>query len=114
MQLQDLIDRASHVRAAWGNEGDGYAQPMAGIKLLRQQAPSTKQATFYEPVLCLILQGRKQVSWGSHTVTFGSGECLLVSHELPVESKITKAPYLCMVFELDVVTIRGLYEEVTE
>ncbi len=68
----------------------------------------------YEPVLCLILQGRKQVSLGAATLSFGPGELLLVSHDLPVRSRITKAPYLALVLAVEVTTIQKLYDEVAE
>jgi AraC-like DNA-binding protein len=90
------------------------AQPMDGLLLLRQSSPSSFEASLYEPVLCLILQGRKQVSIGEQTLSFGPGECLLVSHDLPVCSRITKAPYLALVLEVDVATVRKLYDEVAE
>jgi len=90
------------------------AQPMDGLLLLRQNTPSSFEASLYEPVLCLILQGRKQVSIGEQTLSFGPGECLLVSHDLPVCSRITNAPYLALVLEVDVATIRKLYDEVAE
>ena len=83
-----------------------------GLLLLRQDSSSSFEASLYEPVLCLILQGRKQVSIGERTLSFGPGECLLVSHELPVCSRITKAPYLALVLAVDVATIRKLYDEV--
>jgi AraC-like DNA-binding protein len=88
------------------------APPMDGLLLLRQSSPSSFEASLYEPVLCLILQGRKQVSIGEQTLSFGPGECLLVSHDLPVCSRITKAPYLALVLEVDVATVRKLYDEV--
>lgn len=87
---------------------------MDGLVLLRQDSPSALEVSLYEPVLCLILQGRKQVSIGEQTLSFGPGECLLVSHELPVRSRITKAPYLALVLEVNVATIRKLYDEVAE
>jgi AraC-like DNA-binding protein len=87
---------------------------MQGLALLRQHSPSSFEALLYEPVLCLILQGRKQVSIGEQSLSFGPGECLLVSHDLPVRSRITKAPYLALVLEVDVATIRKLYDEVSE
>jgi AraC-like DNA-binding protein len=90
------------------------AQPMDGLLLLRQSSPSSFEASLYEPVLCLILQGRKQVSVGEQTLSIGPGECLLVSHDLPVCSRITKAPYLALVLEVDVATVRKLYDEVAE
>jgi AraC-like DNA-binding protein len=87
---------------------------MAGLQILRQNFPSSFEASLYEPVLCLILQGGKEVSVGEQTLSFGPGECLLVSHDLPVCSRITKAPYLALVFEVDIATIRELYDKVTE
>jgi AraC-like DNA-binding protein len=87
---------------------------MPGLLVLRQETPSAIEASLYEPVLCLILQGRKQVSLGAEPLSFGPGECLLVSHDLPVRSRITKAPYLALVLAVDVTTIRKLYDEVAE
>jgi AraC-like DNA-binding protein len=114
MDLAGLIEASSrHVSAA----ADGLqhaVQPMAGLRLFRQDSPSEFEASLYEPVLCLILQGRKEVSLGERTLAFGPGECLLVSHDLPVRSRITKAPYLALVLQVDVATIRKLYDEVAE
>ena len=106
MQLEGLIERAALHHDT--------AQALPGLLLLRQHVTSAFEASLYEPVLCLILQGRKQVSIGEQTLSFGPGECLLVSHDLPVRSRITKVPYLALVLEVDVATIRKLYDEVAE
>ena len=87
---------------------------MDGLVLLRQDTPSSFEASLYEPVLCLILQGRKQVSIGRPDLVVRPGECLLVSHDLPVRSRVTTAPYLALVLEVDVAAIRKLYDEVAE
>jgi AraC-like DNA-binding protein len=87
---------------------------MEGLVLLQQSTPSSLEASLYEPVLCLILQGRKQVSIGEQILSFGLGECLLVSHVLPVSSRVTKAPYLAVILAVDAAIIRKLYDEVTE
>lgn len=108
MCLDEIIKHACR----WLSAPEGHAQPMEGLVLLQQSSPSAFEASLYEPVLCLILQGRKQVSLGEQTVSFGPGECLLVSHDLPVSSRITKAPYLALVLEVDVGTVRKLYDEV--
>ena len=114
MQLEGLIEQASRRVPAAESGQQQAVQPMDGLLLLRQDAPSSFEASLYAPVLCLILQGRKQVSIGERTLSFGPGECLLVSHDLPVCSRITKAPYLALIFEVDVATIRKLYDEVAE
>jgi AraC-like DNA-binding protein len=113
MPLEALVEEASRRAVSAGN-GHQLARLMNGLLLLRQDSPSPLESSLYEPVLCLILQGRKQVWIGEHTLSFGAGECLLVSHDLPVCSRITRAPYLALVLEVNVATIRKLYDEVTE
>jgi AraC-like DNA-binding protein len=112
MQMEGLIQHASRHFSSRENGQAQTAQPMEGLLLLRQSFTSPLEAMLYEPVLCLILRGRKQVSIGDRTLSFGPGECLLVSHDLPVCSRITNAPYLALVLKVDVAAIRKLDEEV--
>lgn len=114
MRLEGLIEQASRHLSSAEISHHQATQAMDGLLLLRQDFRSSFEASLYEPVLCLILQGRKQVSIGEETLSFGPGECLLVSHDLPVDSRVTKAPYLALVLEVDVATVRRLYEEVAE
>ena len=112
MHFEKLIEQASR-HASKADDGQAV-KLMDGLVLLRHDSKSSLAASLYEPVLCLILQGRKEVTIGEQTLSFGPGECLLVSHDLPVRSRITKAPYLVLVFEVGVATIRKLYDEVAE
>src|SRR5262245_7431955 len=112
MGLERLVEQACRRVAV--SEKAKSVRLMEGLVLFRQSAPSSLQALLYETVLCLILQGRKQVTIGEQTLSFGPGECLLVSHDLPVRSRITKAPYLSLVLDVDVATIRKLYDEVAD
>lgn len=83
MHLEGLIERASRLAAVVGAGQPNAARFLDRLLLFRQESPSALEASLYEPVLCLILQGRKQHSIGEQTVTFGPGECLLVSHADP-------------------------------
>jgi AraC-like DNA-binding protein len=112
MNLEGLIEYAS-LRVE-GESGQKFARLREGLLLFRQESPSSIEASLYQPVLCLILQGRKQITIGEQTLSFGPGECLLVSHDLPLRSRITKAPYLALVLEVDLAIIRKLYDEVAE
>jgi len=112
MPLEGLIEQAL-LRISPADDQQA-AQPMAGLQLLWRGSPSLLEASLYEPVLCLILQGEKEVSFGEQTLSFGPGECLLVSHDLPVCSRITKAPYLALVLVLDICSIRKLHDEIAE
>lgn len=88
------------------------------LLLLKQEFPSELDATFYEPALCLILQGRKEIIAGQLHFTFGVGQVLIVSHEMPVVSKIAEAsesePYIALVLRLDMNIIRELQFEIAE
>ena len=114
MHLERLIEQASRSLPLTENDERNTSRPMDGLVLFRQRAASSFEASLYQPVLCLILQGRKQVWLGEQTFSFGPGECLLVSYDLPVTSRITKAPYFALVLQVDVATVRKLYDEVAE
>lgn len=68
--------------------------------------------------MCLILQGSKITSIGDQSVELRPGDALLVSHDLPVVSRITKAsddePYLALILSLDLGIVRSLYEKVAD
>jgi AraC-like DNA-binding protein len=93
-------------------------QALNRLAAFYRDAPSDIEASVYEPALCLILQGSKVATTGDQTARLGPGEALVVSHDLPVVSRITKAsasePYLSLVLFLDVQLIRSLYEQVAD
>lgn len=95
---------------------DVYATGIEGLFALCSHEPSTLEATLYEPVVCLILQGRKEIWLGDRRASFGQGDSLIVSHHLPVVSRIVEAstrhPYVALVLTVDMTIIRSLYEEV--
>lgn len=114
MDLERLIDQCEqHLR---GDSRRG--RPLPGLTVLRKEMPSDIEALVYEPVLCLILQGQKETAIGDQFVDLGPGDALLVSHDLPVTSRITvaspKLPYLAMILTLDLGIIRGLYEQLAD
>ena len=116
MDLQPLIEAANRsIGPNMASDGDS-ATPMPSLLLLRHSRPTPLRATLYEPVVCVILQGRKETSAGDQTLKIGAGDALLVSHDLPVVSRITQAtreqPYLAMILSLDLARLRSLYDEV--
>lgn len=62
-------------------------EPLDGLQVLRHPVRTAFEATVYEPVLCLVVQGRKQTTFGEHAFDIGVGQCVLVSHDLPVVSR---------------------------
>lgn len=76
------------------------------------------EATIYDPLVCLILQGSKVASIGKDSVHLHPSDALLVSHDLPVVSRITKAsaeePYIALILALDLGLVRSLYDQVAD
>lgn len=62
-----------------------------GLGLFELPEKTEFEAAIYKPIACLILQGEKQISVGGQSVTLGPGESLIIGHDLPVTSRITKA-----------------------
>jgi len=91
-----------------------YIRPLPNLGILRQQQPTSFEAAIYEPVVILILQGRKETVLGSDSFPMSVGQSLLVSHDLPVIARITKTPYLALIFDIDLETLRELYEKMAD
>lgn len=117
-KISHLLEQAQRVFARHTEADEGVVCPLSDLLLLRHTKTTTLEATFYEPVVCLILQGEKETILGERRLRFGAGESLIVSHELPVASQITVAsaarPYMALVLTLDLSVLRGLYEQVSE
>ncbi|QMU56766.1 MAG: helix-turn-helix domain-containing protein [Boseongicola sp.] len=113
MTLATLIERAERYEAKFQTNN---ASLHPGLIVLRKDRPSAIEAVVYNPVVCLILRGAKETAIGRMSVALSAGDALVVSHELPVVSKITQAssaaPYLAIVLSLDLTVVRSLYEQV--
>jgi AraC-like DNA-binding protein/uncharacterized cupin superfamily protein len=112
MDLSHLIDLSKRYTI----DKHEVSQELPGLSVLRREAESDIEAVIYEPVICLILQGSKVTSIGDQVVELKPGDALLVSHDLPVTSRITKAsvrePYLAVILSLDLGLVRSLYDQV--
>ncbi len=89
--------------------------PIPGLATVRATAPSDLVHAISRPLICLVVQGSKQVAMGSRTFAFSAGDSLLITADVPIASQITRAsvaaPYLSLVLELDPVVIADLMVE---
>ena len=104
-----------HVNALMDEEAPArraLAHEPSGMHFLRHFAPTGQDATVYRPLLCIVLQGAKEVGASRKSVRVTEGQSLIVSHALPVVSRITEAapvrPYVALVFPIDLDLLRGL------
>jgi AraC-like DNA-binding protein len=99
-------------------DGGDTVSPSPRLMLFRRTQPTALRSDLYDPVVCLILQGAKEVMVGDSPQTVGPGQSLLVSHDMPVRARIISAsnatPYLSLVLLLDLSLLRSLYEEVSD
>ena len=115
MQLNEITNHAATYLANTGRKSD---TALPNLFVMRKEEVSALEAVVYNPVICLILQGAKETTIGRQSVKLRAGDALLVSHDLPVVSKITLAspdiPYLALILSIDLGIIRSLYEQVGE
>jgi AraC-like DNA-binding protein len=115
LQLNEIANDAATYLNNIGRKPD---ITLPNLFVMRKEEVSALEAVIYNPVICLILQGAKETTIGRQSVKLRAGDALLVSHDLPVVSKITLAspgvPYLALILSIDLGVIRSLYEQVGE
>ncbi|CAN7506006.1 AraC family transcriptional regulator [Acidovorax sp. LjRoot74] len=97
----------AHVR-----QGGVVQTPIPGLSTVRATEPSGLLHAIAQPLVCLVLQGSKQVAMGAQTYGFSAGESLLITADVPTVSQITRAsaaaPYLSIALELSLPVIADL------
>ncbi|HET7542055.1 MAG TPA: AraC family transcriptional regulator [Polyangiaceae bacterium] len=109
MTIADLVALATRQLPRISGDPMHYMRPLKNVGILRQQRPTSFEATICDPVAIVILQGRKEMVLGGDCHPMTVGECLLVSHDLPVVARVRKTPYLALTFDIELDTLRELY-----
>lgn len=118
-ELTGALLRAARQYADARLDGEGVAAtPIDGMFILRETAPSPLQYAITRPLVALVLQGGKRVGMGERSFTFGAGESLLITMDVPTVSQVitasAAAPYYSLVVELDAAVITELVGEMGE
>lgn len=95
---------------------DGIAlTPIPGLMTVRASRPSELKHDIHQPLVCLVVQGAKQVIMGAQSLTLSPGDTMLITADVPIVSQITRAsiaaPYYSLVLELDAAVIAELANE---
>ena len=110
-----LLKAVSRYLEAYANPAGLAQTPIRGLTTIRSMVPTGIVHAISRPMVCLVLQGAKQVSFGPSTVTFNAGESMLITADVPTASQITRAspaqPYTSLVLELDLPLIAELTME---
>lgn len=83
-------------------ETDGvHSTALAGLSLYRSGFDSPRTPVVYEPAICVIARGRKQIIYGEHSCDYDPNNYLISSLTLPVEVQVLDAPYLGLSLAVD-------------
>ncbi|MEQ8899128.1 MAG: AraC family transcriptional regulator [Roseovarius sp.] len=111
-----LVAAAERICATDGVRDGTVDAGVAGLMIARRPALSALEAMLYEPLVCFVVQGAKEVGTKGGSVRASAGRLLVVSHDVPIVSKIVEAtgerPYLALILPLDMAMLRSLEAEI--
>ena len=104
MPIDELAKLAAAIERQAAADG-AYNTAVPALRLSRFSAPSDLTALVYEPCLCFVAQGAKEVILGDETYRLDPAQSLLVSVDLLVAGRVVEAsrsrPYLGVRISLD-------------
>lgn len=118
MSLSGLIAISQKLLANERVDSSVPLPPMPDVFLLQGTESPKRTATIYDPVVCLILQGSKEVVFGDDKkVLVAAGQSIIVSHSTPVSSRIVEGnaqnPYLAVIFTIEIKALQSFYHEIS-
>jgi AraC-like DNA-binding protein len=116
MATNKLAKLATAVERQTATDG-AYDTAVPALRLSRFSAPSDLVALVYEPSLCVVAQGAKEVLLADETYRLDPAQFLLVSVDLPVAARVVEAspdrPYLAVRIALDPAVVGELLADGT-
>ena len=104
--LADVVGR--YTRARVGKSP--FVTAIDGLTILRAERPGRPSHRLFKPALCVVVQGAKWTTFGHQRFDYRAGQALVVSLEMPSHGRVVaatpEAPYLSIVIEFDLSTMR--------
>jgi AraC-like DNA-binding protein len=101
----------NYVEAHGGGEGY-FPTAIDGMRIIRAFRPIEPNHRIYQPSLCIVIEGAKQIEFGDDMLDYETMQCLVVSVELPATGRIVKAsretPFISVTIDFDVATLRDV------
>lgn len=111
-----FLELALRYAEAHANRAGIASCPIPGLSVIHATHASELQYAVSQPLVAIVLQGRKRVRMGSEVYDFGVGDSLIISADVPTVSQITEAsvgdPYCSVVMELDKAVLAELAVEI--
>ena len=114
--MSSLLNAVSRHAAVHADAGGIARTSIPGLTAVRATAPSELVYAISRPLVCLVMQGSKQVTMGAQGFAFSAGDSLIITADVPTVSQITRAsrlaPYLSLVLDLDSALIAELITQI--
>jgi AraC-like DNA-binding protein len=105
IEMESALEALGKSIARWTDKSDRVETVIPGLILARRDKPSEPVSILYEPRICVIAQGAKQVQLGDDAYVYDAHHFLLTSVDLPTFVQVIKAspekPYLGLVLDID-------------
>lgn len=112
---EDLRAAATRYTAGLPAPEGLHLADVEGIGFACARSPTPYVHALYRPLLCLVLQGAKDVTSGMDTWSFKAGETLIVGTDLAVSGRVRQAsptePYLAVALGIDLALLKDLMGE---
>ncbi|RYG68672.1 AraC family transcriptional regulator, partial [bacterium] len=109
-KLQALVDC---VKKATG--GDGLLSSIASVWISNSSKPTLPAPALFNPLLCVVAQGSKEVWLGDESYTYDPAHFLLTSVTIPASGRVAQAsperPYLGITIELQPAVVESVIVE---
>src|SRR5215207_896456 len=107
-ELAGLVDKFSN--------GEGmHPVAISGLHCIKLSEPHMQLPSVYQPSICVIVQGAKQVLLEEEIYRYAPPQFLAVSVDLPLVGQVItasrEAPYLCLAIDLDARAIADLISQ---
>lgn len=118
MFAQSLTSRVMAYAEGHSVGSEPYYTAISDMSVVRHLRPTDLRPVLYRPILCLVLQGAKQTTFGETVVTFSQGQSVIVSLELPTFARVVQAsadsPYLALSLHIDISLLKELAAEIED
>lgn len=115
MKLDEFLVEAKNFIADTGLESGLQRCGVPEIALLQTRFVKTKSCAIMEPVIGLILQGRKTATYGHQIVNYSAGDIVIVGQSLPIVSGRIDVdpdlPFIAVYVGLDMHVLRSVYSD---
>ena len=103
--MEGALDTLGKSIARWTGKRDRFNTTIPGLSIHRREEPSEPVSIMYEPLICVVAQGAKQVLLGDEAYVYDAQHFLITSVDLPTTVQVINAspqkPYLGLVLRLD-------------